>query len=602
MNLKEQIHKELRVPTYPYLDSANNQLIGYTSECVHCFQCGYLRALCTNPKCPTKFCLYGWYTAGLVSDQLCDWYTENPRWLSVSVDYFLNRRVMIQRMIDNNEVQAGREIPAHALSLSAINEYMFKPVNVFLLGCDESTTKDEIFVKWPWLEGGVGKPIFKIQINDNLEQFRIDFINKIPQVPSVGMVPCIVLKWKDDLPTEYEETAMKVIRDFETVQTVNIATRLIHSEQIQTNEILNLAYLNHSKWIYDLHNKFKGKPALCIAGGPSLTQNLTKIRKLQNRFVIIAVSTVAETLFKNGINPHIIATVDMKPYNKIYIDNLTEEQQKSCFLAFDLDANHEVVDSFKGDLIMIGSNLELLPVTQNMVKHVDIPCEFPKSGTVSTTVYNIAHLIGASEILLAGYDLCYTGTESHIDGVRSKSSVVVVKDETDHYLRFNDGQNVEQAISIKTYNGNAWTSKAFYAYSIELEHRIHEAQIPTYELSPDTLVKAGVKLANLDDWKSSPIIESPIDVLTNIPSKKFTNSTVKKLLKVDKGSNWEDIKYNHVAKITYLIKQYTQFNILQYGNIMNQLENLVSKRAAEIHTLVAAAIQKWRKLNEQKTT
>jgi len=592
MNLPKQLHQPLKIPEYPYLDSANNQLIGYTGECKHAFQCGYLRCLCTNPKCISKFCLYGWYTAGLVSDQLCSHMEPNPRWRSVSFDYFLNRRVMIERMIEANEVHDQREIPEEALSLSSINEYMFKPVNVFLLGCDESTAMDEILARWPWLSHGVGKPIFKVSINENLDEFIQAFTNAIPDVPSMGMVPCIILRWTDVSP-EYEDACMKVIRDFETVQTVNIATRMMHASEIQTNEIMNLAWLNHSKWIYDLHDQFKGKPAICIAGGPSLAKLMPDIKRLQSSHLIIAVSTVAETLINHGIEPHIIATVDMKPHNRVYLDQMSNHKP---YLAFDLDANHETVDSYQGPKIMIGSNLEVLPVTADILNYTKVPCEFPKSGTVSTTVYNIAVLLGASEILLAGYDLCYYGTDSHAPGVRTNATVRVIRDDHDTYLQFSHTPNkVEQAIEVETYEGTAWTSKAFYTYSLELGFRIRESGVPTYDLSPNVIKKTSV--LDLSKRVAGAVFD-PRVIIDAVPTKRWTNSIAKRIIRAPiDGTQWELVKYNHDAKNTYLLKQYNQFDILKYGNIMNQLENLVNQSVKELKTIVANALAKWKELN-----
>lgn len=611
LKLKEMLHLEIKTPEYPFVDSSNDQLIGHTSTCKHSFQCGYLRCLCTNPKSLTKFCFWNWYTAGLLCDSLCTWFEPNPRWQSVSMDYFLNRRVMVERMIHNGEIFNNTPIPYKALSTMAINEYMFKPVNIFLLGADDNTTVEEVKKKWPWVGNGIGKPLFKIRKESNLELLKAELREQIINVPSMGMVPCIVLKWDDSISAEYEETVMKIIKDFESVQSVNIATRLVHSEQIQINEMLNLSWINDSIWVHELNGLFEGKPVLCIAGGPSLKDNLELIRQNQDKFIILAVSTIAEVLFKNGIIPHIIGTIDMKSHNKLYLEALTPEQMNQSHLIFEIDAHHEVVDTYKGPKIMLTADMDKAPITEILPRYMGTPeFNFPKSGTVSNMIYNLARLLKPSKIILVGYDLCYNGLNSHMEGVRSGSSVRLTRNESgETYLQFGDSQCVEEAILVPTYaiapdgtNVNAYTTKAYYTYLIEIQARIRESGIPTYEISEKSAYK---ELANYVDFKDlisqhSPLDVNPTEVLNGLKIKKLTNHQVKKILKNPLiGDNRQDIKYNHVSKLTYLLRQYNQFPILKYGTVIQRIEDHINKVVkASIEPTVNLAINKWRSRNE----
>ena len=608
--LKRKLHFEFNTPDYPFLDTNNKQLIGHTSECKHCFQCGYVRALCTNSECPSKFCVWGWYTGGLVPDQLCPFIEYNPRWKSVSTNYFENRKFLVDKMVKDNEINEGKEIPPEALKLDCIGEFIFKPVNVFLLGTEGDITTEDIQNRWDWMKVGTGKPIFKIRYEKDIEKLKEDLRHQIVQVPNVGMVPNLVLKWKEDISDEYYNAVMKIIQDYESVQSVNIATRLVHSEKIQENEFLNLAYLNHSKWIYDLVDKFKGRTVLCIAGGPSLKENLKLIKENQDKFVILTVSTVAELLFKEGIVPHIIASIDMKNHNKVYLDALTEEQMKQSHFAFEIDAHHEVVDAYKGPLILTPADLKQVPGTQILKDYLPVGFEFPKSGTVSNMIYNMARMFNPKQIILAGYDLCYITDKTHIDGVRTGGNFKLVKGQGGGvYFQFNGSNNISEAIQVpiweKDENGEhiyAWTSKAFYTYLVEIQLRIKDGGIPTYDISERATFKELAEYKPLKELlKDIPKMDiNPHDVINSLDTKLLRNNVIKKILKNPINSdNKRDIRYNHVTKLVFFMKQYNSFPILKFGTVMQEFEQLVVRKTKKVlEDIVERAMDKWKKLNK----
>ena len=608
--LKEMIHLEHDLPEYPFLDTNNKQLIGHTSECKHCFQCGYVRAVCTKKENPSKFCFWGWYSAGLIPDSLCPFYEPNEHWQSVSTNYFINRRVMVERMVDKKMVHEDKEIPQEATRAEGAGEYMFKPVNVFLLGATDDVTNDMVKERWKWLDTGAGKPIFKIRDDENLEDLIEDLKNKIVTVPNVGMVPCIILKWKE-LDEEYYQAVLKVIKDYESVQTVNIATRLVHSETIQQNEFMNFAYLNHSKWGYDLVDKFKGKTVLCIAGGPTLKKHLKTIRDNQDKFVILTVSTVAELLFKEGITPHIIGTIDMKSYNKLYLEALTDEQMTSSHLLFEIDTHTEVVDTYTGPKIMMAADLKRAPGTKCLEDVLPMGFDFPKSGTVSNMLYNFARMLNPEQIILAGYDLCYTGMNSHIDGVRTSEDMKIIQNQNGNFIQFGDKQNVQEAIPVETWaiqeDGSpkvAWTIKAYYTYLVEIQLRVKDGKVPTYDIDEDSAKKELVDLIDFKKFvKKLPKMEvNPHDVINALDTKKLRNNTVKHILRNPlKGSGKIDIKYNHVTKLVYFIKQYNIFPLLKFGTVLQQFENLITRKTkGKIEQIVEESLAKWYKLNEME--
>lgn len=93
---------------------------------------------------------------------------------------------------------------------------------------------------------------------------------------------------------------------------------------MQKNYSLTNVYKKPSKNIFD------EKPVIVLAAGPSLGKNLEWLQMYQDRFIIIAVSTVLKKLDKNNITPDIVVSLDaeelVKDYfidfqNNHYLDN-----------------------------------------------------------------------------------------------------------------------------------------------------------------------------------------------------------------------------------------------------------------------------------------
>ena len=62
----------------------------------------------------------------------------------------------------------------------------------------------------------------------------------------------------------------------------------------------------------DLENKFIGQTAIVAAAGPSLADNLEKIKANRDKLVIFAVNKSVKYLFDNDITPDFVVCMDAK--------------------------------------------------------------------------------------------------------------------------------------------------------------------------------------------------------------------------------------------------------------------------------------------------
>ncbi|SIQ48893.1 Uncharacterized conserved protein [Shewanella morhuae] len=150
-----------------------------------------------------------------------------------------------------------------------------------------------------------------------------------------------------------------------------------------------------------LANRFIGHTCLVVAGGPSLDNKIDWIQSHFKNLFIIAVSRIAGKLYKAGIIPHIIVSVD--PYD------------------FSFEVNRDMMSLANSSLFVNSFHVNSRLLGQWSGKNLFMDNKYPwqlddkkNIETIGPTVTNAAvHLatkMGFSRILLTGVDLCFTNT------------------------------------------------------------------------------------------------------------------------------------------------------------------------------------------------
>ena len=100
------------------------------------------------------------------------------------------------------------------------------------------------------------------------------------------------------------------------------------------NLLLNLKYVLYNPGVDTLFDRFRGKPGILVASGPSLDQNMHLLKGLTNRAVIASCDASFIPLMNAGIRPHIVGTHERTPGTHLFykgIENLSDETTLSAF-------------------------------------------------------------------------------------------------------------------------------------------------------------------------------------------------------------------------------------------------------------------------------
>lgn len=172
------------------------------------------------------------------------------------------------------------------------------------------------------------------------------------------------------------------------------------------NNMRNIEYLLNSKDPQAIYQKYKGKPAIVIAAGPSLNKNIQHLHKAVGKAVIIAVDTIAQKVIKMGIIPDFVTSVERVPEIYEYFYKNYEFPKETTLVGPSLldtrvfqEYNSEQILPFRTEVSEYRWLQNMLGITGNVGMLMGSSC--------AHVAFGIAAYVGANPIILIGQDLAY---------------------------------------------------------------------------------------------------------------------------------------------------------------------------------------------------
>ncbi|MBF0189845.1 MAG: DUF115 domain-containing protein [Magnetococcales bacterium] len=149
-----------------------------------------------------------------------------------------------------------------------------------------------------------------------------------------------------------------------------------------------------------LKDSFSGRTAILLAGGPSLPESFPWIRAHRNHLTILAVARVAEQLSREGIIPDVLFAID--PHDVIFHQSkgmLALWQESVLINMYHL--NPALLGQWQGRNAYMGTLFPWeTPLNPTNVAYPGI--------TVGHQALGMAVDMGFSQVVLAGFDLCFS--------------------------------------------------------------------------------------------------------------------------------------------------------------------------------------------------
>lgn len=224
----------------------------------------------------------------------------------------------------------------------------------------------------------------------------------------------------------FGETYFKEIQNYISYvldrKDMNCATLVRFQKTWARNIIFNTPYYPFAGKIESLRNIAKGCTAVVVAGGPTLEQMLEYIKRERENVILVAVDTAYKYLCSHGIIPEIVVSVDPQYWNYKYLEN---EELRDSILITDPSAYFKLFRNIDPKRIFSGNSL--FELTGYFVENENRGT-LAAGGSVATTAFDIARLIGADNIILAGLDLGFPGRNTHFKGAFFENNFIATSD------------------------------------------------------------------------------------------------------------------------------------------------------------------------------
>ncbi len=164
--------------------------------------------------------------------------------------------------------------------------------------------------------------------------------------------------------------------------------------------------------ISKLKNAYKGKTALILCAGPSLEKNIDCVIQNQDKFVIFALNPTLKLLKEKNITPDFVFDVETS-------DNFKQ------FEDVDLSSSYLIAEPFIDPKVMhLKTRKTFNYISQEnftnpwLRKCFDIQEDLKTHGSVSSTAFYSALLMGFEKIIMLGQDLAYSDGKCYAKGAQ----------------------------------------------------------------------------------------------------------------------------------------------------------------------------------------
>jgi len=220
--------------------------------------------------------------------------------------------------------------------------------------------------------------------------------------------------------SEFYDGLVNKIIDMLRYHAVGLATWQQFGPSIGDNDLANAPEYLSTPGINELEGMWEGKPAVCVAAGPSLKKNLKYLLdpEVRNRVCVLAVGTVYGLLRSMGIVPDIVTSIDFQRLNWTDQFRLFPQDRRTA-LVYLHSVYPQIPRRWPGPKFVARNSSD---TTEWLAQF----CE-PKSSAGS--VQTVAHLnvvaalvMKANPIILLGQDLSMPPTEHHAPGAQAQDT------------------------------------------------------------------------------------------------------------------------------------------------------------------------------------
>ncbi|MBW1853490.1 MAG: DUF115 domain-containing protein [Deltaproteobacteria bacterium] len=208
---------------------------------------------------------------------------------------------------------------------------------------------------------------------------------------------------------------------------VNANTILYAGRDMAGNVLANAPDIIRSAGVKRLFDKFKNIPAIVVGAGPSLDKNVTLLKEVKDKAVIISVDRALGLLLPLGITPHLVPSLD---YSKTNYDEKYAPLQmdEKLFMVFTQTLYHKITKTFWGPKFSMHMSGSLSGALSHYWGNKGIVSPGMHVGHLA---FCMAEAMGCNPIILVGMDLAFTEDKFHAESIETNVPISTSHQTTD---------------------------------------------------------------------------------------------------------------------------------------------------------------------------
>lgn len=291
----------------------------------------------------------------------------------------------------------------------------------YLLDETFNTYPSKIFVYEPDLQL-LHFVLGNVDISEHLASGRVFISNDLDEI--ISKISSIYMN-KDKLEIVYlqnyavvrnKELLLLTQRVYEACKSklVDINTIAKFSERWLFNTLDNIGSINSGTayLLSDLEDKFIGQTALIVGAGPSLADNIERIKANRGRFVIFAVNKAVKYLEQVGVIPDFVVCLDAGNMGTTLDVSPSYLERTNCII--DMRVDKTIFNKKFKKMFVNFSDTDF--ITAKLAKTNSFIKIYESGGSSTILALISAAKLGFSKIVLAGIDLAFKNDVIYADG------------------------------------------------------------------------------------------------------------------------------------------------------------------------------------------
>jgi len=257
----------------------------------------------------------------------------------------------------------------------------------------------------------------KIYIEDNLHDPEViigGIVNKIRKSILIIDLPA----YRDIFPEKHRDFFSRFENRLNE-RRISLATVSTFEKRWTINSTRNFIHiLNSTDILLEKKAAFKNKPALLVASGPSLEEEMDNLRLIKENGLayIFSAGTAVNSLVQNGIHPDAACTYDPTDENQIVCKEVLKRGVNSIPLIFGSTVGYETLEKYPGPKMHVLIHQDSLaafylkPLNKENLEFVN------DAATITVVSLQLLYKLGFNPIILVGQNLAYRENKNYASG------------------------------------------------------------------------------------------------------------------------------------------------------------------------------------------